>query len=103
MAAAIKRKSISLTERDLADLAKLRGSAELRSTLAELARTPLEDDPSDAALLHLAILAGLQAARDRQNELSYAAEAEDREHSDELRRIARRLRARQAMAEADDQ
>jgi len=88
------RKSLPLTERDLADLERLRGQTPERDALAELAGLEVES-VTEAALLHMIFAAGLRAIRERAEERAYASAAADRQASgeaDESRRIARRRR-----------
>jgi hypothetical protein len=88
------RKSLPLTERDLADLERLRGQTPERDALAELAGIEVES-VTEAALLHMIFAAGLRAIRERVEERAYASAAADRQASgeaDESRRIARRRR-----------
>ncbi len=89
------RKSLPLTERDLADIARLRGETPEREALSELAGVVVADSVAEAALLHMIFEAGLRAIRDRAEERAYASAAADRVASgeaDEVRRIARRRR-----------
>ncbi len=89
------RKSLPLTERDLADIARLRGETPERQALSELAGVVVADSVAEAALLHMIFEAGLRAIRDRAEERAYASAAADRVASgeaDEARRIARRRR-----------
>jgi hypothetical protein len=86
------RKSLPLTERDLADLERLRGHTPERDALAELAGVVVES-VTEAALLHMIFAAGLRAIRERTEERAYASAAADRLASgeaDEIRQIARR-------------
>jgi hypothetical protein len=88
------RKSLPLTERDLADLQRLRGQTPERDALADLSGVAVES-VTEAALLHLIFAAGLQAIREKAEEHAYASAAADRLASgeaDENRRIARRRR-----------
>lgn len=95
------RKSLPLTERDLADLERLREQTPEREALSELA-APLGEGATEAALLHTVFTAGLRAIREKAEELAYASAAADRLASSEAaesRRIARRRRP--AWAEED--
>ena len=56
------RKSLPLTERDLADLERLRGQTPERDALAELSGVAVES-VTEAALLHMIFAAGLRAIR----------------------------------------
>jgi hypothetical protein len=88
------RKSLPLTERDLADLERLRGQTPERDALSDLAGVVVEG-VTEAALLHMIFTAGLRAIREKAEELAYADAAADRLSSgeaDEIRRIARRRR-----------
>jgi hypothetical protein len=88
------RKSLPLTERDLADLERLRGQTPERDALAELAGIEVES-VTEAALLHMIFAAGMRAIRERAEERAYFSAAADRLVSGEeaeSRRIARRRR-----------
>jgi ectoine hydroxylase-related dioxygenase (phytanoyl-CoA dioxygenase family) len=88
------RKSLPLTERDLADLERLRGQTPERAALADLSSIVVEG-VTEAALLHMIFAAGLRAIREKAEERAYASAAADRLASgeaDEVRRIARRRR-----------
>jgi hypothetical protein len=88
------RKSLPLTERDLADLKRLRGQTPERDALADLSGVAVES-VTEAALLHLIFAAGLRAIREKAEEHAYASAAADRlvsGEADENRRIARRRR-----------
>jgi hypothetical protein len=88
------RKSLPLTERDLADLDRLRGHTPERDALADLAGVAVET-VTEAALLHMIFTAGLRAIREKAEERAYASAAADRLASGEAaesRRIARRRR-----------
>lgn len=87
------RKSLPLTERDLADIARLRGETPERQALAELTGAVVGESVAEAALLHMIFEAGLRAIRERAEERAYASAAADRVASGEaaeIRRIARR-------------
>lgn len=89
------RKSLPLTERDLADIARLRGETPEREALSELVGIPVAESVAEAALLRMIFEAGLRAIREKAEERAYASAAEDRLASgeaDEARRIARRRR-----------
>lgn len=89
------RKSLPLTEKDLADVARLRRETLEREALSELAGIVVVEGVAEAALLHMIFTAGLRAIRERAEERAYASAAEDRLASgdtDEARRIARRRR-----------
>ena len=88
------RKSLPLTERDLADLERLRGQTPERDALADLSGVAVES-VTEAALLHMIFAAGLRAIREKAEEHAYASAAAARLASgeaDEIRRIARRRR-----------
>ena len=88
------RKSLPLTERDLADLERLRGQTPERDALSDLAGVAVEG-VTEAALLHMIFTAGLRAVREKAEELAYASAAAERLTSgeaEEIRRIARRRR-----------
>jgi len=89
------RKSLPLTERDLADLERLRGQSPERDALADLAGVVVVEGVTEAALLHMIFTAGLRAIQEKAEELAYASAAADRLASgeaDEIRQIARRRR-----------
>jgi hypothetical protein len=89
------RKSLPLTERDLADLERLREASPEREALADLAGVVHIESLTEAALLHMIFAAGLRAIREKAEERAYASAAADRLASgeaDEIRRIARRRR-----------
>ena len=89
------RKSLPLTEKDLADVDRLRQETPEREALSEMAGIVIVEGVTEAALLHMIFEAGLRAIRERAEERAYASAAEDRLASgdtDEARRIARRRR-----------
>src|SRR5579864_3431853 len=89
------RKSLPLTERDLAGLERLRGQTPERDALADLAGVVVVEGVTDAALLHMIFTAGLRAIQEKAEELAYTSAAADRLASgetEENRRIARRRR-----------
>jgi hypothetical protein len=89
------RKSLPLSERDLADIARLRAEAPEREALSEIVGIVVVESVAEAALLRMIFEAGLRAIREKAEELAYASAAEDRHGSgdaDEARRIARRRR-----------
>jgi hypothetical protein len=57
------RKSLPLTEKDLADVARLRQETPEREALSEMAGTVVEG-VAEAALLHMIFEAGLKRQRD---------------------------------------
>jgi hypothetical protein len=88
------RKSLPLSERDLADIARMREDTPEREALSEMAGVVVES-VAEAALLRMIFQAGLRATREKAEERAYASAAEDRLASgqtDETRRIARRRR-----------
>jgi hypothetical protein len=88
------RKSLPLTERDLADLERLLVPGPERDVLSELAGIQVES-ATEAALLNVIFAAGLRAIRERAEEQAYASAAAERLASGEaaeIRRIARRRR-----------
>jgi hypothetical protein len=88
------RKTLPLTERDVADLERLRAAGPERAVLSELAGVRVES-VTEAALLNIIFPAGLRAIRDQAEERAYASAAAERITSgeaDEIRRIARRRR-----------
>lgn len=88
------RKSLPLTERDLADLERLRGETPERDALAELTGIEVQS-VTEAVFLRMIFVAGLRAIRERAEERAYASAAVDRLASGESaegRRIARRRR-----------
>jgi hypothetical protein len=87
------RKSLPLTERDLADIARLREQTPEREALSEMAGVIVVESVAEAALLRMIFEAGLRAIRERAEELAYASAAEDRRSDADVdRRIARRRR-----------
>ena len=95
------RKSLPLTERDLADLERLRHETTERAALGRLSGVDVID-VTESALLHMIFTAGLHAIREKAEEEAYATAAADRLASgeaDEIRRIARRRRP--SWADAD--
>jgi hypothetical protein len=89
------RKSLPLTEEDLADIARLRQETPEREALSELAGIVVVESVAEAALLRMVFETGLRAIREKAEERAYASAAEDRLASgeaDEARRIARRRR-----------
>jgi hypothetical protein len=89
------RKSLPLTERDLADIARMREDTPEREALSEMAGGVAVESVAEAALLRMIFEAGLRAIREKAEARAYASAAEDRLASgeaDETRRIARRRR-----------
>ena len=91
------RKSLPLNERDLADLAKLRGSALHKKALRSLVYG--EKDTSESAILHALVRIGLQRVEDQVAEASYAAEAEEQRATRDQRQAAARTRRSRARGE----
>lgn len=87
------RKSLPLTDKDLAGIARLRQDTPERDALCELAGIAITESVAEAALLRMVFEAGLRAISEKAEEKAYANAAEDRLASgeaDEARRIARR-------------
>jgi len=88
------RKSLPLTERDLADLERLRAPGPERAVLSEIAGVKVES-VTEAALLNIIFSAGLRAIREQAEERAYTSAAAERVANGdaaEIRRIARRRR-----------
>ncbi|MGD0241632.1 MAG: hypothetical protein ABSB59_15080 [Streptosporangiaceae bacterium] len=88
------RKSLPLTERDLAELERLHGPTPERDALFDLAGIAIES-VTEAALLHMIFSAGLQAIREKAEEHAYTTAAAERLASGEAqenRRAERRRR-----------
>jgi hypothetical protein len=66
------RKSLPLSERDLRDLAVLRGSAVHRAALSDLTQVQVTESISEAALLQTVLEAGLKAVADLVEAEGYA-------------------------------
>jgi hypothetical protein len=89
------RKSLPLTEKDLADIARLREQTPEREALSEMVGITVVESVAEAALLRMIFETGLRAIREKAEELAYASAAEDRLASgeaDETRQSARRRR-----------
>jgi phosphoribosyl-dephospho-CoA transferase len=89
------RKSLPLTEKDLAYIARLREETPEREALSEMAGVRIVESVAEAALLRMIFEAGLRAIREKAEEHAYASAAQDRladGEGDEMRRIARRRR-----------
>lgn len=71
------RKSLPLSERDLEDLAKLRGSMAHRAALSRLVDGDVSHDVSEAGLLRAVLEAGLRAVQVSVEEEGYAQIAAD--------------------------
>jgi ectoine hydroxylase-related dioxygenase (phytanoyl-CoA dioxygenase family) len=88
-------KSLPLTEKDLADIARLREEIPQREALSEMVGFVVVESVAEAALLRMIFEAGLRAIHEKAEERAYASAAEDRlarGEADETRRIARRRR-----------
>jgi hypothetical protein len=88
------RKTLPLTERDVADLERLRAPGPERTVLSELAGIRVES-VTEAALLNIIFAAGMRAIREQAEERAYASAAAERIASgeaEEIRRSARRRR-----------
>jgi hypothetical protein len=92
----IRRPSLPLTERDVADLDKIRNSPAERAALEDLASVTLAAggrSEAESAFLHAVLLAGIRAVGERAEEASYEADAAAYQAEDtERRAIARRRR-----------
>jgi hypothetical protein len=66
------RKSLPLSERDLHDLALMRGSVAHRAALSRLADVDVNEDSSEAALLHAVMEAGIRAVAQQVEAAGYA-------------------------------
>ena len=90
----IRRPSLPLTERDLADLDTIRSSPSERTALEDLASVTLAAggrSEAESAFLHAVLLAGIRAVRERAEAASYEADAAAYTAEDaERRAIARR-------------
>jgi hypothetical protein len=89
------RKSLPLSEKDMADIARLRERTPERDALSEMAGVDDVESVAEAALLRMIFEAGLRAIREKAEERAYMSAAEDRrdsEDADEPRRSARRRR-----------
>lgn len=88
-----KRQSVTLTARDLADLAMLRESSEAQRVVGA------SGDMSESALLHTLVAHSLKQAREAADDAAYAALAadpEERQIEAALRRRGRRFGAEAA-------
>lgn len=91
--AAKTRKSLPLSEKDLADISRLREDTPERAALCEMFGASAMESPVEAALLRMIFEAGLRAIREKAEERAYASAAEDRRASGEAgeaRLVARR-------------
>jgi hypothetical protein len=88
------RKSLPLTEGDLAELDRLRQETRERAALSQLSGADVVD-MTESALLHMIFVAGLHAISEKAEEEAYAAAAAGRlasGESEEIRRAGRRPR-----------
>lgn len=98
-AAAVRRPSLPLTERDERDLALLRASAPRREALSRLTGEPVtRPDLSEATLLHAVFEAGLAAVREATEEAGYA-ELAAQQGAEQAERRAEARRRRPAWAD----
>lgn len=90
----VKRPPLPLTERDLADLNKLRGEPPAWNALWRLARQEAPTgEVTESVVIHAIFMVGLRAIKEAAEAASYAADAEGRRAEDAGRRaIARRRR-----------
>ncbi len=90
---AVKRPPLPLTERDLADLNKLRGEPPVWAALWHLARQEAPTgEVTESVVIHAIFTVGLRAIQEEAEAASYAAEAEDRRGEDAERRATARRR-----------
>lgn len=87
----VRRPSLPLSAQDERDLALLSSSSLHRDALVRLSGEDLDDDVSEAALLHAVFEVGLTAIREATEEAGYAQLASDQavaaiEHRAEARR-----------------
>ncbi|WP_405060975.1 hypothetical protein OG474_04860 [Kribbella sp. NBC_01505] len=68
----VTRKSLPLSERDLRDLAVLRGSEAHRAALAKLTQVQVSETTSEAVLLQTVLEAGLKVVADLVEAEGYA-------------------------------
>ena len=85
------RKSLPLTERDIADLDRLLGSAAHKAALQNMYGAVRESSESQG--LHALLVIGLRRVEDAVAEQSYAAEAEEQRATRAQRQRAARRRA----------
>ena len=83
------RKSLPLNERDVREIAMLRGSDERRAALSHLASEAVAKDSSEATVLHALLEAGLRAVTQEIEARGYAEIASDYTNA-ERRRVSRR-------------
>ncbi|MGW6279404.1 hypothetical protein [Kribbella sp. NPDC055071] len=85
------RKSLPLSDRDLRDLAVLRGSGAHRAALSRLAQVRVTESTSEAMVLQAVVEAGLKAVADLVEADGYARIAAE-VTSEDRRAVARRRR-----------
>ncbi len=85
------RKSLPLFERDLHDLALMRGSEAHRAALAHLVDAELTSESSEATLLHSVMEAGIKAVQQQVEDQGYAQIAAEMDEASQ-RTVARRRR-----------
>lgn len=90
LSSSTQRKSLPLSDRDLRDLDKLRGSDAHRAALARYTSTTVTETSSEAAILHAIFEAGMRAVREQVEEQGYAQMAAERDY--DQRAVARRRR-----------
>ena len=91
----VRRPSLPLTERDLADLDTIRNSPSERAALEDLASVTFSAggrSEAESAFLHAVLLAGIRAVRERAEAASYEADAAAYDAEDTERRAAARRR-----------
>ncbi|MFT4011090.1 MAG: hypothetical protein QM655_13725 [Nocardioidaceae bacterium] len=79
LAKPVTRKSLPLTERDLADIERLRTSQAHQAAIASLAEVSVADNTSDASILHALLEIGLRAVRERVELEGYELMAQDQD------------------------
>lgn len=80
-----------MSARDLEDLEKLRNSHELREALSAVSSEPINENTSEAALLHAVMEAGKRAVREHVESVGYTQIAQEREDYNR-QAVARRRR-----------
>lgn len=85
------RKSLPLSERDLRDIAKLRGSMAHRAALSQLSAEVVTESTSEAAVLHAIVEAGIKAVTEQVEQEGYAQIAAEMTAADR-QAVARRRR-----------
>jgi hypothetical protein len=91
---AVRRPSLPLTDRDVADLDRIRSSPSDRAALGHLVpgRVPAEGSVAESVLLHAIFEAGLRAVRERAEEEGYRQLAAEYKAEDAERRARARRR-----------